>query len=164
MEVANASKLGYLSGRACLAHLEIAAMSTENDVPLGEGSQRYYEQLFGERIREISKGESARQPDNGGSNGNGRVGCGVLIAVCFLIRIVTTFLNTHSHSSSYSPPPPAPQPFRIHQPNIDHLPMIDAKDEDMRRFLDQFREDKEAEEERPIRIQPEKRVPQGAKR
>ncbi|HEY7328907.1 MAG TPA: hypothetical protein VH592_14785 [Gemmataceae bacterium] len=139
-------------------------MSTENDVPLGEGSQRYYEQLFGDRIRQINKADSARQADNSGSNNSGRLGCGVMIAAFFLIRLFTTFLNTHSHSSTHSPPHPSPPPFRVQQPNVGHLPVIDARDEDMRRFLDQFREDKEAAEEKPIRIQPENRVPPGAKR
>jgi hypothetical protein len=138
-------------------------MSTENDVPLGDGSQRYYEQLFGDRIRQINKGDSTRQSDNGGSNNSGRLGCGVLIAAFFLIRMVTTFLNTHSHSSTHSLPQPAP-PFRVQQPNVGPPPMIDAGDEDMRRFLDQFREDKEAEEEKPVRIQPENRIPPRTKR
>jgi hypothetical protein len=163
LEVANAQKLGYLSRRACRAHQGIIAMSTENDVPLGEGSQRYYEQLFSERIRQINKSDSTRQPVNGGSNNSGRLGCGLLIAVFFLIRIVTTFLNTHSHTSSYySSPPEHPMKFQ-HPLIIDH-PHPDAREDDMRRFLDQFREDKEAEGEKPIRIQPEKRVPEGAKR
>jgi hypothetical protein len=90
-------------------HEEIVSMSTENDVPLGEGSRRYYEQLFGERVRQVKKGGSAPKPNSGSSNANGRAGCGTAIAILIAIRLIAAVLNTHSHTSSYTvhaPPPP----------------------------------------------------------
>jgi hypothetical protein len=82
-------------------------MSTENDVPLGEGSRGYYERMFGDRIRQVRKGGDAPKRDNGAPNWNGRAGCGVAIAVFMLIRIIFAVLNAHSHTPSYhnSPPP-----------------------------------------------------------
>ena len=82
-------------------------MSTENDVPLGEGSRDYYERKFADRIRQVRKSGGAPRGDKGGPNWNGRAGCGVAIAIFMLIRLIIAVLNTHSHSSShnYSPPP-----------------------------------------------------------
>lgn len=86
-------------------------MSTENDVPLGEDSRRYYEQKFGERIRQVNRrGGPLRDP--GGSNWNGRVGAGVVIGVLFvIIRIMIAASRSGSHTPSYTynPPPPPPQ-------------------------------------------------------
>lgn len=87
-------------------------MSTENDVPLGEGSRRYYEQMFGDRIRQVNKGGgSVPRRDSGGSNGTGRAGCGVAIAIFVVIRIIAAVLSTHSHPSSRSYTLPPPPPF-----------------------------------------------------
>ncbi len=89
-------------------------MSTENDVPLGEGSRRYYEEKFGDRIRQVNKsGGSAPNHDRGGSTGTGRAGCGVAIAILVAIRVISAILNSHSHTSprSYTPPPQPPPPF-----------------------------------------------------
>jgi hypothetical protein len=76
-------------------------MSTENDVPLGEGSRRYYEQQFGSRIHQINKGCRAPQRDSGGSGwGGGRAGCGAVFVVIFVLRLIFLFLNTHSNKPS----------------------------------------------------------------
>jgi hypothetical protein len=69
-------------------------MSNENDVPLGEGSRRYYDRLFGDRIRQVNKGGAPRR-DSSGPTGSGRAGCGVLIAVFVLIRILSLVFRTH---------------------------------------------------------------------
>lgn len=77
-------------------------MSSENDVPLGEGSRRYYEQQFGDRIHQIKKaGGSAPQRNNGGSGwGGGRAGCGVVFVVIFILRLIFLFVNTQSSKPS----------------------------------------------------------------
>jgi hypothetical protein len=101
------SRLSFRKGSPA-PHEEIGSMSTENDVPLGEGSRDYYERKFADRIRQVKKGgASAPNRDNGGSNGTGRAGCGVAIAIFILIRIVISVLNSHSHTPTYhySPPP-----------------------------------------------------------
>lgn len=85
-------------------------MSTENDVPLGEGSRRYYEQQFGDRIHQIKKGGSAAQRDSGNSNWNGRAGCGGLLAAFFIIRIILALVRTQSSTPSYQPMPGLPPP------------------------------------------------------
>jgi hypothetical protein len=86
-------------------------MSTENDVPLGEGSRGYYERKFSDRIRQVKKGGgSAPNRDNGGSNGAGRAGCGVAIAIFILIRIIISVLNSHSHTPTYHYSPPQLNP------------------------------------------------------
>jgi hypothetical protein len=91
--------------------MESASMSTENDVPLGEGSHRYYEQKFGDRIRQVNKrGGPARDP--GGSNWNGRVSAGVIIGIIIVIlRIMIAASRSGSHTSSYTYNPPQPPPF-----------------------------------------------------
>jgi hypothetical protein len=89
-------------------------MSTENDVPLGEGSRRYYEQLFGDRIRQVKKGGgSAPSRDNSGSNWNGRAGCGVAIAAFFFLRLLITLVNTSSSKPLYNYTPPPQPPFNV---------------------------------------------------
>ena len=85
-------------------------MSTENDVPLGEGSRRYYDQKFGERIRQVNKrGGPARNPGN--SNWNGRVSAGVVIGIIIVIvRIMMAASRSGSHTPSYTYNPPLPPP------------------------------------------------------
>ncbi|MGH7172432.1 MAG: hypothetical protein ACRELF_13130 [Gemmataceae bacterium] len=87
-------------------------MSTENDVPLGESSRRYYEQQFGDRIHQIKKGGgSAPQRDSGGSNWNGRAGCGGILAVIFIIRLIAALVSSQSSTPSYNYSPPPQQQF-----------------------------------------------------
>ena len=83
-------------------------MSTENDVPLGEGSRRYYEQQFGDRIRKVSKGGGAgRGSGSGGSNWNGRAGVGIAVGVILVIlRIVLALSRSSSSTPSYTYTPP----------------------------------------------------------
>ena len=81
-------------------------MSTENDVPLGEGSRRYYEQQFGDRIRKVSKGGGAGS-GSGGSNWNGRAGVGIAVGVILVIlRIVLALSRSSSSTPSYTYTPP----------------------------------------------------------
>jgi hypothetical protein len=146
------------------AHEEITTMSSENDVPLGDGSRRYYQELFDERIRQINKENGSRRPDKGDSNNNGRLGCGALIAVFLFIRIFTVFLNSHSHTSSFSSSPPPPPRLKFQQPILIDPPGIDAREEDERRLLDQLFKEAAEEEEKPMRLPPGNRVPERAKR
>lgn len=93
-------------------------MSTENDVPLGEDSRRYYEQQFDKRIDQIKKDGSAPKRNNGGgSNWNGRAGCGGLLAVFFIIRVIAALVGTHSRTPSYDYTPPTPPRFDFELPN-----------------------------------------------
>jgi hypothetical protein len=81
-------------------------VSNEDDVPLGEEARRYYEQQFGERIRQVRKGGS--QP-NGRSGGTSRAGCGMVIFVFIAIRLLFAITRCTPDSSSYRyTPPPAP--------------------------------------------------------
>lgn len=76
-------------------------MSAENDVPLGDGSRRYYEQQFGDRIRHVKKGGTARGNDNGGgSKPNGRIGCVALFLIVGVLRLIGSVV---SHSSTSVP-------------------------------------------------------------
>jgi hypothetical protein len=59
-------------------------MSSENDVPLGDGSRRYYEQKFGDRIRQVSK-SGGKDTNSGGSKWNGRAGIGGVIFIIFIV-------------------------------------------------------------------------------
>lgn len=81
-------------------------MSTENDVPLGEGSRRYYEQMFGDRIRQVSKSGTAPSRNRPSSGSPGRAGCGVLIAIFIAIRFIAAFMGSHSNHTTNNPPPP----------------------------------------------------------
>ena len=91
-------------------------MSTENDVPLGEESRRHYEQQFGDRIQRINKGGKAPQRDSGSSSWNGRAGCGGILAVIFIIRLIAVLFHSHSSTPSYNyTPPPQPQ-FKVGMP------------------------------------------------
>jgi hypothetical protein len=83
-------------------------MSTENDVPLGEGSRRYYEEQFGDRIRKVSKGGGpGRRSGSSGSNWNGRAGIGIAVGVIVVIlRIVLAVSRTSSSTPSYNYTPP----------------------------------------------------------
>jgi hypothetical protein len=93
-------------------------MSTENDVPLGEGAQRYYEQQFGDRIRKVSKGDN--RPRGGGSVGWGKGGCGTLFMIAIVIRIIAAFFRSSGSNTNtyrYTPPPPPP-PVVFQQPQL----------------------------------------------
>lgn len=91
-------------------------MSTENDVPLGEGARQYYEQQFGARIRQVKKGGG--QP-SGGSSGNwGKGGCGTIVLVFIGIRVIAALFRSSGPSSQsyhYNPPPlpPMQQPMQL---------------------------------------------------
>lgn len=115
-------------------------MSTENDVPLGDGARRYYEQLFGDRIRRVNKGsDSAPQGnDGGGSNWNGRAGCGGAVAAFIIIRILIALAHSSwsTPSHDYSTPPAH---FRL-QPQFEerNVPLNERDDLEVRRHLDQL--------------------------
>ncbi|HWG44928.1 MAG TPA: hypothetical protein VN688_19320 [Gemmataceae bacterium] len=108
-------------------------MSSENDVPLGEGSRRYYEQQFGERIRKVSKSGNTPPSNGGGWNWNGRAGAGLILGVIFIvIRIILVVARTDSSAPSYTYKPVVPQKleadfhFRKH---LNDVPIQDdAKD------------------------------------
>jgi hypothetical protein len=103
-------------------------MSNDNDVPLGEGARRYYEQQFGERIRQVKKGGSA--PSGGGPNWSGRAGCGAVVAVIFVVRVAALLLRCDSSSS------------------IDrYSPSRDAVDIDVQQQLEEFRARHKANED-----------------
>jgi hypothetical protein len=90
-------------------------MSTENDVPLGEGSRQYYEQQFGDRIRQVKKGGG--QP-SGGSSGNwGKGGCGTVVLIFIGIRVISALFRSSGPSSqSYHYNPPSPPAIQFQQP------------------------------------------------
>jgi hypothetical protein len=97
-------------------------MSTENDVPLGDGSRRHYEQQFGNRIRQINKGRGETPKSSGGSGWNGRAGCGGgAIAAFIIIRILIALARTSSSSSSHNYSTPDPPEFQQHQVEIEQL-------------------------------------------
>ena len=101
-------------------------MSTENDVPLGEGSRRYYEQQFGDRIHEIKKGGSSPRRDSGSPNWSGRAGCGGLLAVIFIVRFILIFIRTQSSTPSYNYTPSPQFNAGMQQP----LGELDVEDEE----------------------------------
>ncbi len=110
-------------------------MPSENDVPLGEGARRYYEQQFGDRIRQVSK--TGGVPKNsGGSNWSGKAGAGAVIGVVFvIIRIIIAVARTDSSTPSYTYTPPAPPKFEMNfQKELDDaILQVDANftDEDV---------------------------------
>jgi hypothetical protein len=84
-------------------------MSAENDVPLGEGAQQYYEQRFGHRVRQVKKG---------GGPGWGKGGCATLIVLLLGFRFFAALLNlgSRTHSIQYlSPLVPAQAPLQIEE-------------------------------------------------
>ncbi|HEY7425420.1 MAG TPA: hypothetical protein VH682_14410 [Gemmataceae bacterium] len=96
-------------------------MSAENDVPLGDGARRYYEQQFGDRIRKVSKGGGS--PGRGGSNWNGRAGAGIglTVGIAFVVlRIFLALARTGSHSPSYTYTPPTQPKFNVDLPKQFH--------------------------------------------
>ncbi len=97
-------------------------MSTENDVPLGDDSRRYYEQQFGDRIRQVNKGGGATpKSKSGGSNWNGRAGCGGgAVAAFVVIRIVIALFRVSS-SPSHNYSIPDPPEFQLNQQDLDRL-------------------------------------------
>lgn len=115
-------------------------MSTENDVPLGDGARRYYEQLFGDRIRRVNKGSDSAPQNNGGggSNWNGRIGCGGAVAAYIIIRVVSALTHTSwsTPSHDYSTPPAQ---FRL-QPRLEerHVPLNERDELEVKRHLDQL--------------------------
>lgn len=115
-------------------------MSTENDVPLGDGARRYYEQLFGDRIRRVNKGSDSAPQGNcgGGSNWNGRVGCGVAAVAFIIIRILLILTHTSSSTPPYDYSTP-PAHFQL-QPRIEerNVPLNERDDLEVRRHLDQL--------------------------
>jgi hypothetical protein len=114
-------------------------MSSENDVPLGEGSRRYYEQQFGDRIRQVKKG-GGRAPSDGGDGSKWQrgAGCGGLLAVFFIIRIVMVLVGSQSNAPSYNYTPTPPD-FDVgmkqdlndlfNQPNAPIFPPVVLEDE-----------------------------------
>jgi hypothetical protein len=102
-------------------------MTSENDVPLGDGSRRYYEQLFGNRIRQVNKGGGAPRGDSGGSSGPGRAGCGVLIAVFVLIRIFLIVFRSHPSTVPTLPHFPVVMP---QQPRDWDVPPVKNNDDE----------------------------------
>jgi hypothetical protein len=92
-------------------------MSTENDVPLGEGARGYYEQKFGERIRQVSKGSKQPRDTGSSSRTKGSAGCGVVFFVFILIRLIASFSRSNSHTPTYQYNPPAPIPIQKQLPN-----------------------------------------------
>jgi len=113
-------------------------MSTENDVPLGEGSRRYYEQQFGDRIHQIKKaGGSAPQPSGGGSNWSGRAGCGGIFVVFFIIRLILLFVRTQSDTPSYNYSPPQHHQFDFgEQKRLEDLVLKDKDNDELPRLED----------------------------
>ena len=87
-------------------------MATENDVPLGDGARRYYEQQFGERIRQVNKGGS--RSNGAPSNSGARTGCGVVILIFLAIRIFSALLRSSPSAPTIREMPP-PLPPAIHQ-------------------------------------------------
>jgi hypothetical protein len=123
--------------------------------------ENYYEEQFGDRIRNIAKGGGSTapppryvsEPSNGpGSRnglGRGLGGASILIFVVLgLLRAVTS--SSHRHS----PPPPPPRPIVVPQvqlpPNVDQL----HNQEEINRILQQLRE----KQQRPIIVE-EKPIP-----
>jgi hypothetical protein len=119
-------------------------MSTENDVPLGEGSRRYYEQQFGSRINQIKKGGSAPQRDNSSPNWGGRAGCGGILAVIFLVRLILIFARSQSNTPSYDSTPTPPPQFNVKmQKRPDDLADKANAEDEMRRLRDILHQDAE---------------------
>jgi len=120
-------------------------------VPLGEGARRYYEQQFGDRIRKVSKGGGS---SGGGSNWNGRAGCGIAIGVIVLLRIIVAFSRIGSSTPSYTyTPPPQPRFDPDWQKKLDERL---AEDNQEKRFNDMLQQIIEAQPaERPQPAQPQ---------
>lgn len=97
-------------------------MSTENDVPLGDDSRRYYEQQFGDRIRQVNKGRGTTpKSSSGGSNWSSRAGCGGgAVAAFVIIRIVIALFRVSSSHSSQNYSIPDPPAFQQNQ-ELDRL-------------------------------------------
>lgn len=105
-------------------------MSTENDVPLGEGARRYYEQQFGERIHEIKKGRRTPQRDSG-SIWNGRAGCGGILVVLVLLRVIVALIGTLANKSPDPPMPglAAPEFINPRKPLAEQIQEVNAEAE-----------------------------------
>jgi hypothetical protein len=87
-------------------------MSSEDDVPLGEGARHYYEQRFGDRIRQVRKSAGIGR-GSGGSNWNGRAGIGAIVCIAFLVlRIFISLARNNAPPPSYTYTPPKPQAFK----------------------------------------------------
>ena len=84
--------------------------------------ENYYENQFGDRIRNISKGGTKPPaPPRSGSGGRTAGGAGVVIGVIFLIRLLVSFgSSSSSHTSHNFNTPPMqfqqPQPMQIQVP------------------------------------------------
>lgn len=122
-------------------------MSTENDVPLGEGSRRYYEEQFGDRIRKVSKGGGpGRGGGSGGSNWNGRAGIGIAVGVIVVIlRLVLALSRSSSSTPSYTYTPPPQVKFdEDWQKKLDKRFGQPEKDNEEKRINDLLRQIMEA--------------------
>jgi hypothetical protein len=79
-------------------------MPPENDVPIHDAA-RYYEQQFGDRVRNLAK-PSARRPSPGG-RGAGWVGGGTVFVVIYLVLRLVLALgrDTARPAPRFQPPP-----------------------------------------------------------
>jgi hypothetical protein len=130
-------------------------MSAENDVPLGEESRRYYDQQFGDRIREVSKG-GGNPGRGGGSNWNGRAGIGIAVGVIVVIlRLVLAVSRTSSSTPSYTYTPPPPPQFNGE--NFDERFAKGDKDDQQKRLNEILRQMMDG---KPVEV-PQAALPQG---
>jgi hypothetical protein len=114
-------------------------MSSENDVPLGEGARNYYEQQFGHRVRNVAN-PGVRPPasNTGGGNrgGTGWWGGGVgvvVVVIVIILRFVSAASRDHSKPSyNYQTPP---------QPRRDEKQKNDQIDDLLRKMREQNNKD-----------------------
>jgi hypothetical protein len=98
-------------------------MSAENDVPLGEGARRYYEQQFADRIRQVRKGGGGGT-GKGGSGWNGRVGIGLVAGIVLVVLRILFATGNRSPSPSYNSTPPPPVQFNFEKQKLFNDPIV----------------------------------------
>jgi hypothetical protein len=81
-------------------------MSSENDVPLND-ARRYYEQKFGDRVRNVAKPGAVGPSPSSSGGGRGWVsGSGaVVLVVIVLVRLLGIGRVVSTPSYNYQPPP-----------------------------------------------------------
>jgi hypothetical protein len=104
-------------------------MSSENDVPLHDAG-RYYEQKFGDRVRNLAK-STARSRSSGGGAGLWGGGGAVIFVIYLVIRLVLA-LGRESPRPAYQFQPPTKVRLkqeevndRLIPPAINHKPRPD---------------------------------------
>ena len=105
------------------------------------GGRNYYEDQFGDRIRNIGSGGSAQppsRPDGPGGGSRFAGGIGVFLLLVLVLGAMRSW-NTSSHYSTYDPP--QIQVPQIQVPQVPQMPpfMLDQGDDDQRKLNEELR-------------------------